>query len=140
MNRTNALDNRKAAPSPWKRASLVAALLGASAAMLVATAAADAPPVGPLPKTPATTGVTQCGSLVAVALPRQRPSTGHVWRLARAVDSSVLRQVSEADVGNSTVIIFRAIGSGSARIAFALTGGETGTKAIRAATYTVRVR
>jgi hypothetical protein len=62
-----------------------------------------------------------------------------VWRLARAVDSSVLRQVSEADVGNSTVIVFRAIGSGSARIAFALTRGETGTKTIRAATYTVRV-
>jgi hypothetical protein len=75
------------------------------------------------------------GQLVAVALPRQKASTGLVWRLARKVDSRVLRQLSEADVGPSVVVVFRAVGRGKATIVFALTRGESSSKALRAIRY-----
>jgi hypothetical protein len=76
---------------------------------------------------------------VAVALPRQNASSGLVWRLARQVDPSVLRQVSEADVGSSVVVVFRALHTGSARVVFALTRGDSSRRALRSRTYTVRV-
>jgi hypothetical protein len=55
-------------------------------------AVASAPPVGPLPKGPVTTIVTQPGALVAIALPHR--SGGLVWRLARGVDPKLLVEVS----------------------------------------------
>ena len=61
---------------------------------------------------------------MAIALPSQKASTGLVWRVAREVDASVLRQVSEADVGSSVVVVFRATGAGTAKVAFALTKGD----------------
>jgi len=76
---------------------------------------------------------------VAVALPRQKPSTGLVWRLARQVDPSVLRQVSEGDLGASVVVVFRAVHPGSAKVVFALTRGDTSPRALRSRTYTVTV-
>ena len=122
------------------RALLVLCVLATSIVRLAGDARADATPVGPLPSAPATTIVAERGSLVAIALPRQRPSSGLVWRLARPVDSAVLRQISEADVGPAVVIVSGAIGRGSAKVSFALTQGETGTAAIRAATCSIRVR
>ena len=101
-----------------------------------ATAEASAPPVGPIPKGPVSAVTTQKGQLVAVALPRK--ANGLVWRLARRVDAKVLRQVSEGNVGRSVVIVFQATGSGSARIVFALTRGET-PHALASVTHTVRV-
>ena len=62
-------------------------------------------PVDPLPKHPTTTILATCGSLVALALPRQRSASGLVWRLARPADPRILRRVSEADVGPSVVIV-----------------------------------
>ena len=62
----------------------VLALAGAGAA------AADSTPVGPLPKPAVTTVTTAKGSLVAVALPRQAPRTGLVWRVARPLDTRVV--------------------------------------------------
>jgi hypothetical protein len=117
--------------------TLVAA--AAAAAALAAAASATAPPVGPLPSGPTTTVTARRGSLVAVALRRQKPATGLVWRLARRLDPGILRQVAEADVGESVVVVFRATGAGSVRIAFALTRGESGSTALRAAFYSVRV-
>ena len=76
-----------------------------------------------------TTIETARGSLVAVALPRQNPATGLVWRVARRVDARVLKQVSEANVGASVVVVFRAIGKGNATIRFGLTRGESSGKA-----------
>jgi hypothetical protein len=102
----------------------------------VGAAEASAPPVGPIPKGPVSTVTTEKGQLVAIALPRK--ATGLVWRLARHVDPAVLRQVSEADVGASVVVIFRATGRGTARVVFALTRGET-THALASVTHTVRV-
>ena len=122
------------------RALLTLAVLTTSVTILAGAAAADTTPVGPFPKGFTTTVVAHPGSLVAVALPGQRPSSGLVWRLARPVDPTILRQVSEADVGQTVVIVFRAIGGGAAKVAFALTRGESGSTAIRAAIYSVSVK
>ena len=120
----------------------LAATTGSVAALsltVIGSAPADATPVGPLPKGPTTTVAAKRGSLVAVALPRQRASTGLVWRLARTVDPKILQQTAEADVGSSVVVVFRAMHAGATRVAFALTRGDTGKKAVRAAFYKVHV-
>ena len=96
---------------------------------------ATAPPVGPLPKGPTTTIATTKGSLVSVALPSR---AGKSWRLARTVSPRVLVEIGEADVGKSVVIVYRAVGRGSVRVAYGLTIGE-GKKAYAAATFNVRV-
>lgn len=113
-----------------------AALAATIATVGVSGAAASAPPVGPIPKGPVSQVKTAKGYMVAVALPRK--SGGRVWRLARSVDPAVLRQVSEATVGRSVVVVFRATGKGTARIVFALTRGET-SRALASVTYLVRV-
>jgi hypothetical protein len=117
-------------------------LVPVSLALLVVAAAAfaDSTPIGSLPKGPTTSVATQRGQLVAIALPSQKASTGLVWRVARQVDSAVLRQVSEADVGSSVVVVFRAAGAGTAKVAFALTKGDASSKAVKAATWVVEVR
>ena len=93
-------------------------------AALAPPAFADSTPIGPLPKGPVTTITTHRGLLVAVALPHPAASKGLVWRLARPVDPSVLRQVSEADVGKNVVVVYRVIGKGKASIVYALTRGD----------------
>jgi hypothetical protein len=121
---------------PRKPAALgVAAVV--AAATLAGIAAADSTPVGPLPAGPTTTIRTQKGQLVSVALPRR--ANGRVWRIARPVDARVLRQVSEGDIGRSVVLVFRAVGRGSATVAFGLTRGET-AKAYESRRVTVHVR
>jgi hypothetical protein len=104
---------------------------------IAAAAGASAPPVGPLPRGPVTTISTPRGSLVSVALPTG--ANGRVWRQARSLDAKVLRQVSEADVGPSVVIVFKAVGRGSTKVVYGLTRGET-QKAYAAATFVVNVR
>jgi hypothetical protein len=114
---------------------LAAAVLAVSAS----AARADTTPIGPLPKGPISTVQTSRAALVAVALPRQSEASGRVWRLARAVDPSVARQISEADVGGSVVVVFKAVGRGKATIVFALTRGEGSGKALRSHTTRVTV-
>ncbi len=82
-------------------------------------------PVGRLPRGAVTTVRTHLEALVAVALPRQEESSGLVWRLAREVNSNVVGQVAEADVGNSVVGVFEVVGAGKTSIVFALTRGES---------------
>jgi hypothetical protein len=115
-------------------------LVGLVFLVLCGQAAADSTPIGALPAGPVTTVTTGHGSLVAVAVPRQKPSTGLVWRVARPLRTQVVRQVSEADVGSSVVLVFRAVGAGKASIVLALTRGESSGKAVRAVTYRVNVR
>ena len=107
------------------------------AAALAGAGLADAPPVGPLPKGPTSTIQTQKGQLVAFALPHR--ANGRVWRVARQFDAGVVRQVSEGDVGNSVVLVFKAVGKGTTTVAFGLTRGET-AKAYDSRRYTVTVR
>ena len=114
--------------------------LSALTAILVTIASAStasSPPVGPLPAGPTSTVQTQAGQLVAFALPH-RPN-GRVWRVARAIDRSVLVQVSEGDVGANVVLVFKATGKGSAKVSFGLTRGER-AKAYEARRFVVNVQ
>jgi len=121
-----------------KKHALVTALALLAALVAAGTAAADSTPVGPLPKPAVTKVTTAKGSLVAVALPRQAPRTGLVWRIARRLDTRVVRQVGEADAGSSVVLVFRVVGRGRASLHFALTRGDTSPKAVRAVRYDLR--
>src|SRR5581483_11825478 len=81
-----------------------------------AAAFASAPPVGPLPS--AVTAVkTTRGALFSVALPKR--AGGYVWRIARPFNLRVARQASEADVGPTVVLAFRAVGRGRTAIVVA---------------------
>ena len=123
------------------RPTMLALAVGAVAVgALAGGAAGDSTPIGQLPKGPVTSIETTRGALVAAALPRQNPSTGLVWRVARRVDSRVLRQVSEADVGSTVVVVFRVVGKGQALVRFGLTRGESSGKAVKSATYRVTAR
>jgi hypothetical protein len=116
------------------------ALLAAAAALpatMAGAGTAASPPVGPLPAGPTSTIQTQVGQLVAFALPHR--ANGRVWRVARRIDSAVLVQVSEADVGANVVLVFKAKGKGSAKVSFGLTRGER-TKAYEARRFIVNVR
>jgi hypothetical protein len=115
------------------------ALVLAAVVIPALPAVASAPPVGPLPAGQVTTVSTPVGSLVAIALPGQTASSGLVWRLARAVNTTVLRQVSERNVGRDVVVLYKAVGRGQANVAYGLTKGET-RKAYRSVTYKVTVR
>jgi hypothetical protein len=104
-----------------------------------ATAAfADSTPVGQLPVGPLTAIDVQHGELVALALPRR--SAGRVWRVARKFDGNVLREVSEANVGNSVVLVFRAGSPGRTTVALALTRGDASATALEARQFRVHVR
>jgi hypothetical protein len=116
-----------------KRITVLAALV--AALVLVVPVHAAAPPVGPLPKGPVTTISTTKGSLVSIALPSR---AGKSWRLARAVNAKVLVEVTEANVGSNVVVIYRATGRGSVKVAYGLTRGET-AKAYASAIFNVRV-
>ena len=109
----------------------------AAAAVLAVPATATAPPVGALPPGPVATIQTKPGQLVAIALPHR--AGGVVWRLARNVDPKVLREVEEADVGSTVVVVFKAFRRGTVRVVYAATRGET-AKALEARTFRVVVR
>ena len=79
---------------------------------------------------------TARGSLVSVAGPK-RPG-GYVWRIARAYNGHVLREVTEGDIGSTVVIVFRAVGRGRTTVVLAETRGER-AKAYRAVRYAVTV-
>jgi hypothetical protein len=118
----------------------IASIAGAAAVLapLASAAPASAPPVGPLPPGPVTNVSAPKGTLVAVALPGQKVSSGLGWRLARAVNSSVLRQISERNIGRDVVVVYKAVGTGSVTVAYGLTKGEN-RKALKSVTYKVRV-
>jgi hypothetical protein len=51
----------------------------------------------------------------------------------------VLVQVSEANVGNAVVVVYRAVGQGSVSVRYGLTRGDT-RKAYASATFNVSVK
>jgi hypothetical protein len=115
--------------------ALLAALAGvAGAAPLSAT------PVGPLPAGPVTAVQAERGTLVAIALPRPASASGRVWRIARPFSAAVVREVSEADVGPTVVVVFKAVGPGRTTVRFALTRGDASPKALAAQALRVTVR
>lgn len=127
-----------------KRRSLIAvgfATLATGVALAIAGAGrADSTPIGPLPAGPVSTITTQPNQLVAVALPHAAKNSGLAWRIARRYDSSVVRQISEADVGANVVLIFKIISRGNTSLVFALTRGDTSSKAIKSATHKILSR
>ena len=118
----------------------VAAVAAAVAIAIAPAAQADSTPVGRLPKGPLATIQTTKGQLVSVALPRPSESSGLVWRIARDYDDAVIKQVSEADVDDAVVLVFRAKGKGQATLRFAQTEGDSSAKAVRSATYKIVVK
>jgi hypothetical protein len=109
-----------------------------SACALSASAAADSTPIGPLPAGPVATLGVQQGEPVAIALPQR--AGGSIWRIARPFDTRVLRQVSEATVGTSVVLVFRANRAGQTTVSLALTMGDASAKALESRRFVVRVR
>lgn len=87
--------------------------------------------------TPVASASTRPGLLVAVALPHVQSSRGYVWRLARRFDSTVVEQVTEAEVGRSVVLVFRVVGRGDTSLVLAVTHGDAPSKAVRALTYKI---
>jgi hypothetical protein len=120
--------------------TLLALLAGAIAgvALAVAVAArADSTPIKRLPAGPVSTITTAPNQLVAVALPHASKKSGLSWRIARRYDASVVRQVSEADVGTSVVLVFKVVGRGKTSLVFGLTRGDTASKAVKSATHRI---
>jgi hypothetical protein len=125
---------RSSAASFSSRVSAAAALVAALVLICVPAAHASSTPVGPLPAGPVSTVNTERGVLIAVALPRQKASSGLVWRLARKIDPQIVRPLDEIDTPSSVVVVFKVTGSGSAKIVCALTRGESSSKALRSHT------
>jgi len=118
----------------------LAALFATLTLALATGARADSKPVGPLPPGPVSTITTGPNQFVAVALPHASKQSGLTWRLARQYDSTVVRQVSEADVGTNVVLVFRVTGRGKTALVFALTRGDTSGDAVKAVTHTILSR
>jgi hypothetical protein len=112
--------------------TLVATLAVAAAAF------GDSTPIGALPAGPVATIQAQRGELVALALPKR--SGGRVWRIARPFKPTVLSQVSEADVGPSVVVVFRARRAGAMRVSFALTASDASSKALESRQFVVNIK
>jgi hypothetical protein len=104
---------------------------------MAAAARGDSTPIGALPPGPASTTTTSPDQFVAVALPRASAKSGLVWRIARRYESTVVRQVSEADVQTTVVLVFRVVGRGKTSIVFGLTRGDTSSQAVKSATHTI---
>jgi hypothetical protein len=134
----NARRDRAVARSPIVLGLVILAF--ATALALATLARADSTPVGPLPAGPVATTTTAPGQLVAVALPRASKQSGLVWRVARRFNARVVRQVSEADVGTSVVLVFKVVGRGNTALVFAQTRGDTSAKAVKAVTHKIRSR
>lgn len=117
---------------------LVVEVIVAAALLLFAVSAAraDSSPVGVLPDGPVSAVRTDRGLLVAVALPRPK-SSGLVWRVARALDATVVRQTEKVETRRSVIVLFRVVGYGTTSIVFALTRGETSPAALRS--HTTRI-
>jgi len=111
--------------------ALSLALLGAGLAR------ADSTPIGSLPAGPSSSTTTKSGQLFAVALPKAAGTSGLVWRVARPYDASVVKELSEGDVGTSVVIVYKVVGRGDTSIVYALTRGDTSSKAVKSVTYKV---
>lgn len=118
--------------------TLVLALSIAAVGGGAAASFADSTPIGALPRGPVSSIDSQRGELVAFALPRR--GAGRVWRIARPVKASVLRQVGEANVGASVVLVFRATGPGDTTVSLALTKGDASSKALESRRFRVHVR
>jgi hypothetical protein len=83
------------------------------------------------------TGQLRQVRLAAAATPsrppdrRSRPATA---------PARVVRQISETDVDTNVVLVFKVIGHGKTSLVFALTRGDTSSKAVKAVTHKILSR
>jgi hypothetical protein len=117
--------------------ALAASLIAVVALVAAVAARADSTPVGHLPAGAVSTIRTAPNQLIAIALPHAAKKSGLSWRLARRYDSNVVRQISEADVDASVVLVFKVVGRGKTSLVFGLTRGDTSPKAVRSATHKI---
>jgi hypothetical protein len=96
----------------------LAAALGASGA------GASSEPVGKLPPGPTRSIQLKAGANVTVTLPKPTVA-GRVWRVARAYDSGVVRELREGDSNGGVWVTFRGVAAGATKVVFAQTRGET---------------
>src|SRR5262245_37514298 len=136
------MSSATARPESCRRSHIIFGVVAlvAALALEITAARADSTPVGPLPRATVTTITTGPNQFVAVALPHASKKSGLSWRLARQYDSSVVRQLSAADIGTNVVIVFKVTGRGTTSLVFALTRGDTPPKAVKAATHTILSR
>jgi len=107
-----------------KRLIAVPAVLVVAGAV-AATALSTAPPVGPLPKGPVQTVMRSPGATFTVTFPKPI-AAGGTWRVARAYDAGVVREVGEGTTKSGSVwASYRAVAPGTTRVVYALTRGET---------------
>ncbi len=120
-----------------RRGAVVLAAVAAAGA--VATAALpSAPPVGPLPGGPVKIVKPVAGETFVVTLAKPGVA-GRTWRVARAYDSKVVREVREHTTSSGAVrVTYRAVAPGRTRIVYALTRGER-PHAFASRTFAVRV-
>ncbi len=130
---TSAVPHRRLLALVAFSVAVLGMLLGAGAGR------ADSTPIGALPAGPVTSTTTKAGQLVAVALPKASDSSGLVWRVARSYDPAVVKEISEGDVGSSVVLVFKVVGRGDTSLVFALTRGDTSSKAVKSATHKIHV-
>jgi len=107
-----------------KKQLLALAVIAVATGAAASTALSDAPPVGPLPDGPTKTVSLAAGRIFEATLPKPA-ARGRVWRIARAYDSSVVRQVREGETARAVWVTFRAVAPGATTVVFALTRGET---------------
>jgi hypothetical protein len=107
-----------------KRSIAVPAAAVTVACALAATALSTAPPVGPLPAGAVRTVKPKAGKTFTVTLPKPGVA-GRTWRVARAFDSGVVREVREGTRHDGSVwVTYRAVAPGTTRVVYALTLGE----------------
>src|SRR4051812_10941361 len=121
------------------RTLTLVSLVAVVAAVFTMTALGSATPIKSIPKGPVTATSTSAGQLTAVALPHPSGAyRGYVWRLARSYDKRVVREVGEADVGSSVVLIYRVVGPGRTDLVFGLTHGDNSPIAVKSITHRIR--
>lgn len=109
-----------------------------AAGSLAAAALSTAPPVGSLPPGPVQTVKSAVGKSFTVTLPKP-DAAGRTWRVARAYDARVVRQVAEGTKANGAIwVSYRAVAPGNTNVVYALTRGET-ARAFAARTFRVVV-
>lgn len=117
--------------------ALVALLL--AVAVSAGPASASSTPVGTLPEGPVRTVKALRDATFVISAPKRPANSGLVWRIARAFDGGLLKQVGEGEDRFSVWLRFKATRTGTTRIVLALTRGET-RKAYASRTWVILVR
>lgn len=121
------------------RSPFIAAIAAAVVLSAVPAAVASSTPVGPLPKGPVVLLTVKPKEQFTIVVKKRPAKTGLVWRIARAFNPKVVKQVGEGETATTVWLRFRGAGKGQTKIVLAVTKGET-RKAFAAGFWVVTVR